>query len=153
MRRYQSLGIGILSTLFIGSMIGACSASGNDPGSTGGGTGANDSGAAADTAYSYEAGSTQNTVDSGGSTPIDSGPFVPFDAGPMYDCDLSGAGAIGYFTALESGGDGACNADDSCASASDCCMNIAALLGGGGSIPPEFAALFTGGTPPTCVPK
>jgi hypothetical protein len=153
MRRYQSLGIGILSTLFVGSMIGACSASGNDPGGTGTGAGANDSGAAGDTAYNYEAGPSENTYDAGPSTPFDSGPVVPFDAGPMYDCDLSGSGAIGYFTALESGGDGACNADDSCASASDCCMNIAALLGGGGSIPPAFAALFSGSTTPTCVPK
>jgi hypothetical protein len=63
-----------------------------------------------------------------------------------------GLSAIGYFTALQSGGDGACNAtDDSCTSASDCCVNIAALLGGGGSLPAGFGSLF--GAPPTCVPR
>jgi hypothetical protein len=83
MRRNQSLGLGVLSAIFCASMIGACSASGNDPVGTGTGTGATDSGAAADTSYTYEAGSVTPT-DSGSTpiNPIDSGPVVPFDAGP-----------------------------------------------------------------------
>jgi hypothetical protein len=157
MRRHP---IGILSALFCAFLIAACSASGNDPTVAGSGTGPTDSGAAADASYNYGDSGSNLPGDSGTvSPPKDSGSTtVPFDAGPdptSNDCDLSGSGAIGYLTALESGGgDGACNAtDDSCSSASDCCVNIAALLSGGGSLPTGFGAIFGSGTAATCVPK
>ena len=156
----RNLGITILSALVCASLIGACSASGNDPVETGGGpgTGATDSGAAADTSYSYDAG-PDNVIDSGSTgtkTPIDSGTVTVIDSGPSAssnDCDLSGGlSAFGYFEAAQSGGDGACNAtDDSCSSASDCCVNIATFIGGGGSLPSGFGSLLGGS--PTCVAR
>jgi hypothetical protein len=143
----RNLGIGILSALFCASLIGACSASGNDPVGTGGtGTGGSDSGAAADTSvtYTYDAG-PDNVVDSGSTvTPIDSGSSTPIDSGPAptsADCDLSGASAFTYFTDLSGGTLPPCGTGDSCPSG-QCCVNIASAA----SLPPEFASLF-GATP------
>jgi hypothetical protein len=146
MRRYQSLGLGVVSVLFCASMIGACSASGNDPTVPGGSGAATDSGAAADTSYTYEAGSV---TDSGTGPKIDSGPVVPFDAGPppppSADCDLSGSNAITYLGDL-GGSPPPCGTDDACGTGM-CCLNLT------GSIPPAFlAALGGGGLPaPGCV--
>jgi hypothetical protein len=143
MRGNRSLGLGVLSAIFFASMIGACSASGNDPAGAGGGggTGADDSGAAADTSYTYEAGSVTPTDSGSPETPIDSGTVVPFDSGPdptSNDCDLSGSGAIGYISDLGGGSLPPCGTDDACG-AGMCCINLS------GAIPASFLALLGGG--------
>lgn len=147
----RNLGLGILGALFCATLIGACSASGNDPNVVGTGSGSNDSGAAADTSYTYEAGSSSTTTYDSGTTskPYDAGTVTVIDSGPpptVADCDLSDPSTLFTdFTAAESGGDGPCGTADACGSG-DCCMNFASI-----GIPAAFAAIFSSASAPVCV--
>jgi hypothetical protein len=146
----RNLGLAVFSAVFCATLVGACSASGNDPTGAGDGPGSSDSGAAADTSYTYEAGSSSSTTYDSGSTtatPIDSGAVVPFDSGPdptSNDCDLGGSNAETYITDLGGGSLPPCGTDDACG-AGMCCINLT------GSIPSTFSTLLAalGGGLPT----
>ena len=155
--RRKGMGLGVVSVLFSALVVAACSASGNEIGSPGGGGGSagTDSGAVADSSYGASSDTGVQQVADSGASKKDSGSVTPVvDSGPApvsADCDLSGSGLISAIPALQSGGDGVCGTADACPTG-DCCVNFASLFSGGG-LPTAFTAIFSSGSPPTCVAR